>query len=145
MDTFTVLLITPGGDPPEPFAERLTRLGGEVRHASASPESLDNDSDLIALDLRDAEAIPAEMVELLLADSRPIFALAPRLSATVQRLAQRAAGTMLMTGREKESGYRVALRLCRCLNAMHSTLPSLDAPRATFASGPVPGSASLGA
>ncbi|MGE0025655.1 MAG: hypothetical protein AB7O78_01445 [Thermoleophilia bacterium] len=96
--------------------ETLTRLGYVVMAADAragghAPSS----GDVVMLDLRGTatDAAARGLVEGLRDDERPVMVVSERPRRGVMRaLSGRPAGTMVMTGSESESGYRVALNIC---------------------------------
>lgn len=71
--------------------------------------------DVLMLDLRGDARSWVELTEELLADERPLVIVADRPRRMVQTLAGRPAGTLLLTGAEDDSGFRVALTLCAAL------------------------------
>ena len=116
-DSISVLLLTSSEQTSSLVVERLERLDCRVSHEPPRRAAMMVESDLIVLDLR-SEASPSEdLIDRVLADERPLVLLAEEPTAEVRRLADRSAGTMLMTGAEDDSGYRVALQVSRGLHA----------------------------
>ena len=115
-DMTNVLFLAGDGPDRGEVIDRLNRLGCTVHAEVPCPASTTVGSDLILLDLRDGLG-DDELIETLLTDVRPLVVLAEGPCARVRALAVRQAGTMLMTGAEDDSGYRVALNLSRGLAA----------------------------
>jgi hypothetical protein len=140
----SVVLLGPPGELRRGVAQRLSRLDCAVREEHPANASSAMAGDLVVLDLRDGTDEAQGLVELLHADPRPLVILAPGPCERVRRLANRAVGTMLMSGAEDDSGYRVALSVGRGLAARRQRPPgrrSRPRQRAT-ASGPTLGVAS---
>jgi hypothetical protein len=116
-DTITVLFLAPGGADRREAVERLTRLDCRVHEEIPTPAATAVESDLLVLDLREEHENSEELTKALLEDPRPLVVLAEGPCTQVRALVDRAAGTMLMTGAEDESGYRVALNVSRGLAA----------------------------
>lgn len=114
MNTEIQVLIV-GDDGPERtgLAGRFFALGCDA--TTIEPTSyLSDHGDLLVADLRgdgDWEAVTAALA----ADERPLLMIADRPTPVVRELSGRAAGAMVLTGSENDSGFRVALSLCSAL------------------------------
>lgn len=138
MTTLDIVVLGPEGCDRDVLEETVRRLGHSTfaadpaRVAGLPPSH----GDVLMLDLRGEERGWADLTEELLQDERPLVIVADRPRRMVQTLASRSAGTLLLTGAEDDSGYRVALTLCA---ALCST--SRPAPRRRRASGWIAGPA----
>ena len=117
MSMLDIVVLGPDGYDRDVLEETVRRLGHSsfaadpARVAGLPPAH----GDVLMLDLRGAEGCWAELTDELVADQRPLVIVADRPRRMVQTLAGRAAGTLLLTGAEDDSGYRVALTLCAAL------------------------------
>jgi len=116
-DTITVLFLAPGGSDRREAVARLARLDCRVHEETPTAAATAVPSDLLVLDLREEHEDCAELTKALMDDPRPLVVLAEGPCTQVRALVDRAAGTMLMTGAEDDSGYRVALNVSRGLAA----------------------------
>jgi hypothetical protein len=140
-DTITVLFLAPGGSNRREAVERLARLDCRVHEDIPTPAATAVPSDLLVLDLRHEHEDCAEFTKALLDDPRPLVVLAEGPCTQVRALVDRAAGTMLMTGAEDDSGYRVALSVSRGLAARRRTPRRQSRPRASVTHSPTLGAA----
>ncbi|HWH15486.1 MAG TPA: hypothetical protein VNT51_12130 [Miltoncostaeaceae bacterium] len=138
MTMLDIVVLGPEGADRDVLEETVRRLG----HSSfaADPSRVaglpPRHGDVLMLDLRGEERGWGELTDELLADERPLVIVADRPRRMVQTLAGRAAGTLLLTGAEDDSGYRVALTLCAALCGTRR-----PAPRRRRASGWIAGPA----
>lgn len=118
MSTLDIVVLGPEGAPRTTLQETVRRLG---HHAiAADPAELRGApvmGDVLMVDLRDEERGWDDLTEELLEDERPLVIVADRPRRMISTLASRPAGTLLLTGAEDDSGYRVALTLAAALSA----------------------------
>lgn len=108
-----VLIVGENGTERAGLVGRFDALGCDA--ATAEPSSyLAEDGDLLVADFR-GEGDWDEVAAALAADERPLLMIADRPTPVVRELSSRAAGAMVLTGSENDSGFRVALSLCSAL------------------------------
>jgi len=135
-DTITVLFLATGGSNRREAVDRLKRLECRVHEETPTAAATAVPSDLLVLDLREEREHCAELTTALMDDPRPLVILAEGPCTQVRALVERAAGTMLMTGAEDDSGYRVALNVSRGLAAGRRSPRRRTRPRASVSPAP---------
>lgn len=95
------------------LAERFDALGCTAATATAG-SYLSDEGDLLVADFRGDDNWD-DAAAALAADDRPLLMIADRPLPVVRELSSRAAGAMVLTGSENDSGFRVALSLCAAL------------------------------
>lgn len=117
MTQLDVVVLGPDGTPRTMLEETVRRLGHSA--VGLDPATVAGlppaHGDVLMLDLRGDERSWADLTPDLLDDERPLVIVADQPRRMVQTLAGRAAGTLLLTGSEDDSGFRVAMTLCNAL------------------------------
>ena len=112
MSAFDIVVLGAEGVQRTTLEATVRRLGHES--TAIDPEAVENLSatgDVVMVDLRDDTAHLEALTEELLDDERPLILVADRPRQMISTLSSRPAGTLLLTGAEDDSGYRVALTL----------------------------------
>ena len=108
-----VLIVGEDGAERAGLAGRFDALGCTATTAEPCA-ALADDGDLLVADFR-GDGNWDEIAAALAADERPLLMIADRPMPVVRELSGRAAGAMVLTGSENDSGFRVALSLCSAL------------------------------
>lgn len=128
MSLLDVVVLGPDGHSRNNLEETIRRLGhSAVGLDPATVAGLPpTHGDVLMLDLRGEDRSWNELTTELLDDERPLVIVADQARRMVQTLAGRAAGTLLLTGGEDDSGFRVAFTLCSalCASSRPATPPS---------------------
>lgn len=117
MALLDIAVLGPEGSARNELEDTIRRLG----HSSIALDPAvvagmpPSHGDVLMLDLRGDDRGWHDLTEDLLADERPLVIVADRPRRMVQTLAGRPSGTLLLTGTEDDSGFRVALTLCAAL------------------------------
>lgn len=122
MSTLDIVVLGPEGAPRTTLLETVDRLGH--RALASDPTELNGTpsyGDVLMVDLRDEERGWDALTVDLLHDDRPLVIVADRPRRMISTLAGRPAGTLLLTGGEDDSGYRVALTLAAALSSPRSS------------------------
>ncbi len=117
MSLLDVVVLGPDGHSRTNLEETIRRLGhSAVGLDPASVAGLPpTHGDVLMLDLRGEDRSWSDLTSELLDDERPLVIVADQPRRMVQTLAGRPAGTLLLTGSEDDSGFRVAFTLCNAL------------------------------
>ncbi|MFN8111088.1 MAG: hypothetical protein U0Y82_14790 [Thermoleophilia bacterium] len=122
MNTFDIVVMGTEGAPRTTLQETVRRLGHDAM--AADPAELRGApvmGDIVMVDLRDEACDWEQLTQDLLEDERPLIIVADRPRNMISTLAGRPAGTLLLTGAEDDSGYRVALTLAAALAPRRSS------------------------
>lgn len=117
MTQLDVVVLGPDGPARNLLEETVRRLGhSAVGLDPATVAGLPpTHGDVLMLDLRGEDRSWSDLTQELLDDERPLVIVADQPRRMVQTLSGRPAGTLLLTGSEDDSGFRVALTLCGAL------------------------------
>ncbi len=117
MTLLDVVVLGPDGAARTELEDTIQRLGhSSVGLDPAAVAGLPpTHGDVLMLDLRGEDRSWSDLTTELLDDERPLVIVADRPRRMVQTLAGRPSGTLLLTGSEEDSGFRVALTLCSAL------------------------------